>query len=190
MGFCNLSELEEAASGPLSEIAAASGVDVKECYQCGKCAAGCPVAASADVDCRGVIRLLQIGDVDRVLKLQMPWLCLSCGVCLARCPQNIDLPALNTAICRYEMKRGIAAEREGEAFMNIFLDNVEAKGVSDETMLAMRYNLQTGHLFQDVANSPRMLSRGLLSGDGYKPAGAPDVKRMVHDIRKGEGGAE
>jgi heterodisulfide reductase subunit C len=186
----NLSEEPATQAQAAKRVCAEAGVNPAECYQCGKCAAGCPVAASADVDCRGVIRLLQIGDVDRVLKLQMPWLCLSCGVCLARCPQNIDLPALNTAICRYEMKRGIAAEREGEAFMNIFLDNVEAKGVSDETMLAMRYNLQTGHLFQDVANSPRMLSRGLLSGDGYKPAGAPDVKRMVHDIRKGEGGAE
>ena len=48
-------------------------------------------------------------------------------------------------------------------------------GVSNETLLAMRFNMETGHLFQDVPNTPKMLTRGLLGGDGYKPQGARDI---------------
>lgn len=74
-------------------------VNPKDCYQCGKCSAGCPVASDADMTPREVLRHLQLGQVDPVLKSNMPWLCAGCGMCLARCPQSVDLPNLMLA-CR------------------------------------------------------------------------------------------
>lgn len=50
-------------------------VNPKDCYQCGKCSAGCPVASDADMTPREVLRHLQLGRVDPVLKSNMPWLC-------------------------------------------------------------------------------------------------------------------
>ncbi len=35
-----------------------SGQDIRECYQSGKCSAGCPIAADMDVPPNQVIRLL------------------------------------------------------------------------------------------------------------------------------------
>ncbi len=70
-----------------------SGQDVRECYQCGKCSAGCPIAADMDVPPNQVIRLLQLGLVDETLKLKTIWLCASCETCTTRCPREVDLTA-------------------------------------------------------------------------------------------------
>lgn len=172
----------------LLAIAQDSGVNVKDCYQCGKCSAGCPIAAEADMTPRQIIRNLQLGDVETVLKSKMPWYCVECGVCLVRCPQEVDLPSLNEAICRLAMRKGKVSVREGEKFMNIFLDNVQRKGVSDEAMLAGRFNLETGHFMQDVLAAPKMMKRGLLSftEKGHEPEGSDEVKRIVKECRERE----
>ena len=63
-------------------------VDPKDCYQCGKCSAGCPVASDADMTPREVLRHLQLRQVEPVLKSNMPWLCAGCGMCLVRSARN------------------------------------------------------------------------------------------------------
>jgi heterodisulfide reductase subunit C len=182
-----LTSAAQDAHAVISSIEQESGVSVKDCYQCGKCAAGCPVSAQADMTCRQVIRNLQLGLIDDVLSSNMPWLCVGCGVCLARCPQDVDLPSLNEAICRYEMRLGRPAVREGERFMNIFLDNVQAKGVSDETILAARFNLETGHFMQDVMSAPKMMQLGMLNPtDSFKPHKDEEVERIVRKCRAAE----
>lgn len=179
----NLSEEPETARQAAKRVCAEAGVNPADCYQCGKCAAGCPVSESADISCRQVIRLIQLGEFDAAVTARMPWLCVACGTCLARCPQSVDLPALNAALCREATRRGCAAVKEGPLFTDIFLDNVQKRGVMDETMLAARFNLSSGHLFQDAAGAPTMMSHGLLSGDGYRPSDAAEVGAMIERLR-------
>ena len=176
------------AARDIAAISADSGVNLKDCYQCGKCSAGCPIASEADMTPREIIRNLQLGLIDPVLESKMPWYCVECGVCLVRCPQSVDLPALNEAICRLAMRKKKVSVREGQQFMNIFLDNIQRKGVSDEAMLAGRFNVQTGHLFQDVISAPKMMQRGLLSftEKAYSPEGKADVARIVKQCREAE----
>jgi heterodisulfide reductase subunit C len=175
----------------ISSITKDAGVNLKDCYQCGKCSGGCPVAADADLTPRQVIRELQLGQVSRVLEARMPWLCVGCGLCLARCPQNVDMPSLMEAICRYEIDHDAVTVKEGSKFMNIFLDNLQKKGVSDEVNLAARFNIETGHLFQDVSGVPRMLGAGLImNGKAHKISEPADVTDMVARIRsRGDGSA-
>ena len=188
MALYNLSENLERNQADIAAICDDSGVDLKDCYQCGKCSAGCPIAAQADMTPRQIIRALQLGQVEPVLASTMPWYCVECGVCLVRCPQKVDLPALNEAICRLAMRKKKVSVREGERFMNIFLDNVARKGVSDEAVLAGRFNIETGHFMQDVLSAPKMMQRGLLSftEKGYEPQGADDVRRIVRECREEE----
>lgn len=183
MGLVVLTKAPRSHKQRIASIAADAGVNLKDCYQCGKCTAGCPIASEADMGPRQLIRNMQLGMLEPVMKSTLPWLCVNCGICLARCPQQVDMPSLNEAVCRHAMATRAVTVREGERFMNVFLDNVQSGGVSDETLLAMRFNLETGHLFQDVPNAPKMLTRGLLGGDGYKPDGARDVGRIVKECR-------
>ena len=184
MGSYELTSAAAHCSADIADIAADAGVNLRDCYQCGKCAAGCTVRAASDMNCREVLRNLQLGLLDRVLRSDMPWLCLHCGTCLARCPQNVDLPALNRALRAEAQRRGIVPVREVQVFDQAFIGNVERKGVSDEAMLAASFNLKTGHLLQDVGNAPKMMSLGLLSGKAQKPVNPGEVSAIFNRARE------
>ncbi|MDO5357797.1 MAG: 4Fe-4S dicluster domain-containing protein [Slackia faecicanis] len=144
MGPVVLTKARESQWRRIAAIASDAGVNLKDCYQRGKCTAGCPVASEADMGPRQLIRNMQLGLLELVMESTLPWLCVNCGICFSRCPQNVDMPSLNEAVCRYAMAQGAVTVREGERFMNVFLDNVQRGGVSDETLLAMRFNMETG----------------------------------------------
>src|SRR5512133_3395107 len=78
-------------------IEEATGVKLARCYQCGKCAAGCPMGDQMDLAPCQSLRMLQFGfpELDKkVLQSEAIWLCLSCETCHTRCPQEVDLPAV------------------------------------------------------------------------------------------------
>jgi heterodisulfide reductase subunit C2 len=68
--------------------------DVRDCYQCGNCSAGCPAAFTFDYTPNQVMRMLQVGLVDRVLDSRAVQLCVQCLTCSGRCPRNIDIAGI------------------------------------------------------------------------------------------------
>ena len=77
-----------------NKIAEDAGVNLHDCYQCGKCSAGCPMARGMDLMPRQVVHYLQLGVVKPVLDSKAIWLCAACHTCVDRCPHDINLPAL------------------------------------------------------------------------------------------------
>ncbi|NTW33886.1 MAG: heterodisulfide reductase subunit C, partial [Bacteroidetes bacterium] len=66
------------------EILQKTGVDIRQCYQCGKCTAGCPVANEMDYPSSVIMRMLQTEEKcneDKVKNAYSIWLCLSCEMC-------------------------------------------------------------------------------------------------------------
>ncbi len=99
-----------------------SGQDVRACYQCGKCAAGCPLAPAMDLPPQQVIRALQLGQPDLALDSDTLWLCVSCQTCVTRCPCEVDLPRLMDALRVWAIARGrLPAQREIAQFHRVFL---------------------------------------------------------------------
>ena len=92
-------ELDAAAlqGGFVRDVESISGQPLMECYQCGRCSAGCPVVDAMDLLPNQVIRLAQLGLQD-VLTSTSPWICASCLTCQARCPKGIDVPRVMEAI--------------------------------------------------------------------------------------------
>lgn len=72
--------------------------DTRDCYQCGNCSAGCPAAFAFDYPPNQVMRMLQVGLVDRVLDSKAVQLCIQCLTCTARCPRNIDIAGIFEAL--------------------------------------------------------------------------------------------
>lgn len=158
-----MSEMKIDSSPALAEkIASDAGVVLHECYQCGKCSAGCPMSASMDIQPRQVVRLLQLGMADELLRSKTIWLCACCHMCVDRCPNTIDIPAL-IEHARYEAKkRGICAVPEVDKFNDIFIENVKYFGRSQEAILEGAYNVLTGNLIQDMGSVPHMLRHGIV----------------------------
>ncbi|TXT22704.1 MAG: hypothetical protein FD134_2412 [Gallionellaceae bacterium] len=75
----------------VAEIEKVSGQKLLACYQCGKCSAGCPMAAHMDILPNQMIRMAQLGMRDQLLAAKSIWMCVSCLTCNSRCPKNIRI---------------------------------------------------------------------------------------------------
>jgi heterodisulfide reductase subunit C len=101
-----LLSIDTVAGSFVKDVELISGQDLLACNQCGKCGAGCPVAASLDLLPNAVIRLAQLGQED-VLQSQTIWVCAACQTCVSRCPKDVDVPRVMEALRTIAMQRGI-----------------------------------------------------------------------------------
>ncbi len=67
------------------------GENIRRCFACGTCAAGCPVTdVDSEYNCRRIIRQILFGMREEVLSSPLIWLCLVCYRCYVRCPQKVN----------------------------------------------------------------------------------------------------
>ena len=166
-----------------------SGVNAAECYQCGKCTAGCPLARWMDLAPHQAMRLVQVGDDaarDHLLDCETVWLCVGCLTCTQRCPRKLDPAAVLDAIREMAFERGKIARRCRKilAFHKSFLKVVEKTGRMSEAPLTTLYKMSSGDLFSDVTLAPPMLLRGKLPLVPKVIRGRKDVKRLFSASRK------
>jgi heterodisulfide reductase subunit C len=138
-----------------------SGQTLRDCYQCSKCAAGCPLAGVTDLSPQQALRALQLGQADIVLDSRALWLCIGCQTCVTRCPCEIDLPRVMDALRVWAITSGHAvAQREVTTFHRVFLKSIEMTGRVYEIGLLGGYNLLSGHLFASLDLGWPMLTHG------------------------------
>jgi heterodisulfide reductase subunit C len=83
------------------------GEKITNCFQCGTCTATCPVRAIDDrYNPRKILRMALLGMKDRVLSSDFIWLCSSCYQCYERCPQDVKITDVMTAIKNIAVKAG------------------------------------------------------------------------------------
>lgn len=144
-----------------------TGVDVRQCYQCGKCTAGCVLAEDMDYPSSYILRLLQTKNEDdycKVLSSEAIWICLNCENCIGRCPKEVDIPRLMDYLRSQSLDRGLVNEKSKRvvAFHRSFLDSVKYTGRLYEVGLEADYKLRTMDFFQDMNLVPAMLQKGKL----------------------------
>lgn len=160
-------------------IAEEAEVNLKDCYQCGKCTAGCPLADGMDLMPREVIRYLQLGAIDVVLDAKTPWICAQCVVCSSRCPQNVDICSIMRAVRLASKAAGRCSVIEADLFDDTFIANVRSHGVSNEQYLAAAYNVKSLHFTQDAFNAVRMLQRNMVGLGMHNTKGRKDVAAVI-----------
>jgi heterodisulfide reductase subunit C len=191
------------SSGNTTSLAAqirdVTGATPLDCYQCGRCAAGCPqnVPGEMDVSPTRIMHWLQLESAfperaaeysRRALAAETSWLCAGCLACTTRCPQGVDIAGAMDVLRQEGLKRGVAATtrrvRDIQALHRTFLDGALRHGRIHELFLVIGYKLRTGHLFQDAALGPAMMARGKLHLLPGKSADTSRVKRAVERLKK------
>lgn len=161
------------------KIAEKAGVNLRDCYQCGKCSAGCPMARGMDLMPRQIVQYMKLGKMTPILKSKTIWVCAACHTCVDRCPHDINLPALIELSRMEAKKRGMIGVQEVDKFTDIFLKNVEMFGKNQEVVLEGLYNTTTGHLMQDMKNVPHMLRHKIVGPELNMTKGAAEVKELI-----------
>ena len=172
------------------KIRAITGTTPLECYQCGRCAAGCPqnVPGEMDASPTRVMRWLQLEAAfpekaetyaRLALTAETPWLCAGCLACTTRCPQGVDIAGAMDVLRQEGLERHTTATtprvRDIQALHRTFLDGALRRGRIHELSLVMGYKLRTGHYFQDAALGPAMLAKGKLH---LLPGKSTDTSRV------------
>ena len=156
---------------------------VMMCYQCGKCAAGCPLGEEMDYSPNQILRMLQLGmdELDeKILGSMAIWLCLTCETCMARCPKEVDIPVIMDFLRSESIACGKVNPKAKNiiAFHKTFLDSIRLTGRLQEVGLIAGYKMRTGHLLQDVNVAPTLFFNGKLSIFPHLTKGRDSIKRI------------
>jgi heterodisulfide reductase subunit C2 len=149
----------------------------RNCYQCGKCTAGCPVAERMTIVPSRLVRLVQMDRMDQAAAALSAWECVSCQTCTTRCPQSVDCAGIMDALREMSITDGSpeVARNRTVIFQRVFLDNIRRHGRLNEMDLVSRFktrafvsDLSVPLLFKDAMLGPKMFKRKKLHLRGQK----------------------
>lgn len=140
-----------------------SGQNVNLCYQCRKCAAGCPISYAMDCKPSQLIHAIRLGMDDLVFKSNTMWLCASCETCTTRCPQEVDVAKVMDAVkiiaCRRKIKPTIP---QMAFFYRAALSTIKKCGRMYEIGVIMGLKMRTFEFFKDAGLGLKMFRKGKL----------------------------
>lgn len=83
------------------------GEQIKVCYSCGTCTAGCPVTeVDARYSPRHIIRQVLLGQRQSVLSDPLIWYCETCYACSVYCPQDVKFGDVMRALREMAVAEG------------------------------------------------------------------------------------
>ncbi len=145
----------------LDRVNALSDQQVQLCYHCHKCTAGCPVADLMQFGPDSALRLVQLGEKERLLKSDDIWACVSCETCGQRCPNAISVARVFGALRTIAVQENAAVAEPGAVkFHRLFLSIVERTGRMHEVSLLALHKLWTLNLFSDLPAGMRLILMG------------------------------
>ena len=141
-----------------------TGENVHSCYQCNRCSSGCPLSEHFDLTPSRVMRFLQLGLDDPVLRSTTIWLCSSCQACSTRCPQGLDVVRIMDELKAISRERGVTPGVSSIPTMyDVFLRDVRLLGRTYELGLAAELGLRSGDPFKELPMGMEMLRKGKFS---------------------------
>ncbi len=151
------------SSGLATLVLDGFGTNVNMCFQCGRCAAGCPIAYAMDYAPAQLIHAIRLGMEEVVFNSKTMWLCAACETCTTRCPQEVDVAKVMDAAKILAVKRGFKpALGSIRAFHRAALSNIRRFGRMWEAGMIVSLKLRTGHYLKDADLGRKMLRKGKL----------------------------
>ncbi len=168
------------------DVEVRSGASPMSCNQCLKCSSGCPIASRSDLKPHELVRMIQLDQTDAVLSSRFIWECTSCQTCITRCPQKVDIAAMNDALRAMSRAAGkVAPGIAVPAFNDIFLKAVRKRGRVHEVSLMAAFKLHTMQLSRDFNKLPAMVLKGKLPLMASQVAGSAERNEMFRRAAQG-----
>lgn len=154
-------------------------VDVHACYQCGRCAAGCPIGDYFDINVMQAVRFAAYGQEERLLGSETIWLCAACETCSTRCPNNIDITALMDVLRELALRKGVApAQPDIASFHSSFLGSIGRWGRAWEVGLIAAYKTRSKDFLGDMALGIKMFVKGKLKLLPHAISGKSEIREI------------
>lgn len=155
------------------------------CIQCGTCTASCPTAYAMDYSPRLLLRMIQLGLYDEVLKSKTFWLCTTCYSCTVRCPRGISITETFQTLKRMSVAKGVEKKADSARFYETFMDVVRKTGRMHETLTMAQWMLKTNpfRAFSFASLGLALLSKGKMGLIPHRIRGVDQVEAM---FRKAE----
>ncbi len=186
----NLSQLQKDHGDFIERVYKASGQDVRRCYQCGKCSAGCAVhnCKGMDVSPNRIMRMIQLGMEKEVLRTKTIWVCVVCSTCTARCPRDIDIGRVMDTLRIMAYKKGIT-QYSGDAavFHEKFMNNIKNFGRMYELLFIVNYSMKTFYALKLLDIAPQTLLKGNLPFFPSKMKNSRQIGEIIENIKRMEG---
>ena len=133
------------------EVQRRSGENVFRCYYCQKCTVGCPTAYAMDYQPAQVLKMIQLGMREPLLKSSTPWLCVGCEACGTRCPNEIRLAPVMDILKYMALEAGYSLpEAKVYALHRSFVNSIKIFGRLHEATMLAEYKLRSRDLFTDL----------------------------------------
>jgi len=163
----------------IDQVNTLSDQTIQLCYHCHKCTAGCPVADQMEYGPDRILRMVQFGEKEKLLKSADIWVCVACETCGARCPNEINAARILGALREIAYTENIAVAEPGAVkFHKLFLLLVQNMGRMHEISLLALHKLWTMNLFSDLPAGARLFMMGKVPLKPYMIKGQSEVKRI------------
>jgi heterodisulfide reductase subunit C len=180
-----VAKMEKGTPTFLEEAKEKSGEDLSLCYQCLKCTAGCPTAPHMDIRPNTLIRMIQMGMKDAVLRSHAIWLCVSCETCGTRCPNKIDIGVLMDALREMAVKEKVpAAEKNIHLLHEAFVESIRRGGRVHEATMLMEYKLRSRDFLTDLIPGMKLFLKGKIPLLPTLIQGRDEIKRIFERCTK------
>lgn len=166
----------------IRQVEAASEQQLSRCYQCGNCSASCAYTYVYDYPVNQIMRLLQLGQKEVILKARSIWLCATCQACTTRCPCNLDVARIMECLRVMSREEGAVSLHDIQVFYDEFLRSVKTFGRVFETGLLPVYSLRAGKPFTDLDLAPRVLKKGKLAFLPHRIRGRQAVAEIFRRV--------
>ena len=145
----------------LEEVRKRSGEEISLCYQCLKCTAGCPTAPYMDILPNTIIRMIQMGMKEEVLRSSAIWLCVSCETCGTRCPNRIDIGILMDTLREMAVEEKVPAkEKRIHLLHETFIQSIKRGGRVHEATMLMEYKWKSKDFLTDLVPGMLLFMKG------------------------------
>jgi len=161
----------------VEEVQKRSGQNLQSCYQCRRCAAGCPVGEETGVTPDRLIRMILVGDKEAALNNLLVWKCVACYTCGTRCPNNIQTARITETLKLMSKEAHLKPLVPRIAdFHNAFMTSTGHLGRVNEIELMAIYETKT--MFKELAQGNLKAMFEEMTNQGKLGAEMTKKKRM------------